>query len=153
MTTPFRSISAIVAIVATGLILAACGSDNATGPSEAQVKEAAGTVTDAVSTAKTQTTTQATTTTAPPTTTATTTTQVASADGKAVFTENCSGCHTLADAGASGAVGPNLDERKPSESTVETKVTNGGGGMPPFGGQLSPEEIKAVAAYVSSSAG
>jgi mono/diheme cytochrome c family protein len=32
-------------------------------------------------------------------------------------------------------------------------VTNGGGGMPAFKGQLSPAEIVAVAEYVSSSAG
>jgi mono/diheme cytochrome c family protein len=38
--------------------------------------------------------------------------QVASAnigEGKALFIKNCSSCHTLADANASGIVGPNLD--------------------------------------------
>ena len=30
-------------------------------------------------------------------------------DAKAVFTQNCSSCHTLAAAGATGTVGPNLD--------------------------------------------
>jgi mono/diheme cytochrome c family protein len=42
---------------------------------------------------------------------------------------------------------------KPSEPTVEKQVTNGGGGMPPFKGQLTPAQIKAVAAYVASTAG
>ncbi len=32
------------------------------------------------------------------------------AAGKEVFSANCAGCHTLADAGAAGAVGPNLDD-------------------------------------------
>ena len=39
-------------------------------------------------------------------------------------------CHTLADAGASGAVGPNLDETKPSYELVVDRVTNGKGVMP-----------------------
>lgn len=142
MTTAVRSLTTIVALVATGLVLAACGSDNDTGPSDAQVKEAAGTTTQAA------TTTQATTTEA-----TTTTTQAAAADGKAIFTANCSSCHTLADAGASGAVGPNLDDLKPDEARVVAIVSAGRGGMPSFDGQLSPAEIKAVSTYVSSSAG
>lgn len=75
------------------------------------------------------------------------------AAGRTVFTTNCAGCHTLAEANASGTVGPDLDELRPDEATVETKVTEGGGGMPAFGGRLSREEISAVAAYVSSVAG
>jgi mono/diheme cytochrome c family protein len=31
-----------------------------------------------------------------------------------------------------------------------TQVTNGGGGMPPFGETLSEQQIQDVAAYVSS---
>ena len=73
--------------------------------------------------------------------------------GKDVFTSNCATCHTLADVGASGSVGPNLDDLKPDQATVEHQVTNGGGGMPAFGGQLSDAEIQAVAQYVSSVAG
>ncbi len=75
-------------------------------------------------------------------------------DGKQVFASaGCGGCHTLKDAGTSGNVGPNLDQLKPSKQVVAHQVTNGGGGMPPFKGQLTPAEIDAVAAYVSSSAG
>ncbi len=48
----------------------------------------------------------------------------------------------LADAGASGTVGPDLDEVKPSEELVSDRVTNGLGAMPSFKGQLSEEEIK-----------
>lgn len=75
------------------------------------------------------------------------------AEGKTVFVDNCGGCHTLADAGTSGNVGPNLDDLKPSKATVESVVTSGGAAMPAFEGTLSPEEITAVAQYVSSVAG
>jgi mono/diheme cytochrome c family protein len=76
------------------------------------------------------------------------------AAGKAVFTSaGCVSCHTLADAGAKGTVGPNLDEAKPDAALVTDRVTNGKGVMPPFKGQLSDQQIKDVAAYVSSVAG
>jgi mono/diheme cytochrome c family protein len=73
--------------------------------------------------------------------------------GEAVFTENCGGCHTLAAAGTSGTVGPNLDEQKPDKARVEEQVRNGGGGMPAFEGELPDTQITAVAEYVSSTAG
>ena len=79
--------------------------------------------------------------------------EVSAAAGKVVFTSNCATCHTLADAGATGSVGPNLDDLKPDEETVKNQVTNGGGGMPAFGGQLSETQIESVAKYVSSVAG
>jgi mono/diheme cytochrome c family protein len=79
--------------------------------------------------------------------------KAAAPDGKQIFTSNCASCHTLKAAGASGTVGPNLDALKPAESKVETQVTNGGGVMPAFKSTLSPAEIKAVAQFVSSSAG
>jgi len=76
------------------------------------------------------------------------------AAGKEVFTSaGCVGCHTLADAGATGTVGPNLDDAKPSHDLVVERVTNGKGPMPPFKGQLSEKQIQDVAAYVSSVAG
>ena len=75
------------------------------------------------------------------------------ASGKDVFTSSCGGCHTLADAGTSGATGPNLDEAAPDAATVKAYVRGGGGGMPEFGDKLSNAEIDAVAAYVSSVAG
>jgi mono/diheme cytochrome c family protein len=77
----------------------------------------------------------------------------ANAQGKQIFSENCASCHTLKDANANGQVGPNLDDLKPDDATVQRQVTNGGGGMPAFKGQLSDAEIKAVAQYVSSVAG
>ena len=79
--------------------------------------------------------------------------QSASAEGKQIFTQNCGGCHTLQDAGTSGAVGPKLDELKPDKARVERQVTNGGAKMPAFKGRLKPDQIDAVATYVSSVAG
>lgn len=79
--------------------------------------------------------------------------QPSAGGGEKVFTDNCSSCHTLAAAGASGKVGPNLDQLKPSANLVTTQVTNGGGGMPAFKGKLSEDQIKQVADYVSSNAG
>jgi mono/diheme cytochrome c family protein len=76
------------------------------------------------------------------------------AAGKAVFTSaGCTSCHTLADAGAKGTVGPNLDDAKPAYDLVVDRVTNGKGVMPSFKGQLSETQIQDVAAYVSSVAG
>ena len=75
-------------------------------------------------------------------------------NGKAVFASaGCGGCHTLADAGSNGAVGPNLDDAAPDEAAVAEKVRAGGGGMPSFADRLSDQEIADVAAYVSSVAG
>src|SRR5882724_10587316 len=69
--------------------------------------------------------------------------------GKAVFeSAGCKGCHTLKDAGATGTVGPNLDQAKPALSLVVERVTKGAGAMPPFKGQLSDKQIADVAAYV-----
>ena len=94
------------------------------------------------------------------------------AAGKKVFTTaGCAGCHTLADAGSTGAVGPNLDNvaaaakkagQDPAvyvkESIVDPgKVVAAGyasGVMPAnFGDSLSTKEIADVVAYVTSVAG
>ena len=89
----------------------------------------------------------------PPAATTAGDTAAGEASGEAIFVENCGGCHTLAAADTSGTTGPNLDERMPDTATVEEQVRNGGGGMPAFEGELSDDEITAVAEYVSSSAG
>jgi mono/diheme cytochrome c family protein len=75
------------------------------------------------------------------------------AAGKDVFIANCGSCHTLADAGTTGTIGPDLDAAAPPLEIVVTQVTNGGGGMPPFEDSLTEQEIQDVAAYVSSAAG
>jgi cbb3-type cytochrome c oxidase subunit III len=76
-----------------------------------------------------------------------------STNGKDIFLANCGSCHTLADAGTSGTVGPNLDQLKPNQSIVQRQVINGGGAMPAFKGVLTPAQITAVSKYVSSVAG
>lgn len=55
----------------------------------------------------------------------------------------------LADAGASGSIGPSLDRntRLTREFTLAT-ITNGQGAMPAFGGQLTDAEIAVVTDYV-----
>ena len=73
-------------------------------------------------------------------------------NGEAVFASaGCGGCHTFSKAGSSGSIGPDLDEAAPSFDKVVTQVTNGGGPMPAFKGQLSEQEIRDVAAFVSGS--
>ncbi len=73
--------------------------------------------------------------------------------GMKVFSSTCASCHTLAAAGSTGTVGPNLDQLKPSDAVVVKQVTNGGGGMPAFGTSLSKTQIQSVAKYVSTVAG
>jgi cytochrome c553 len=103
------------------------------------------------------TSTTAGTTTAPPTTTGgggggSLETKGSPTAGKQVFASaGCGGCHTLKAAGSSGNVGPNLDTLKPSEDDARDQVEHGGGGMPPFEGQLSDKQIQDVAAFVFAS--
>ena len=74
------------------------------------------------------------------------------AAGKAVFASaGCGACHTLGAAGASGNVGPNLDDAKPDHALVVERVSKGKGGMPSFAGQLDEKQIEDVAAYVVAS--
>ena len=74
-------------------------------------------------------------------------------DGKTIFQSECASCHTLKAANTTGTIGPNLDQLKPSEAVVQHQVEVGGGVMPAFKGKLTPAQIKAVATFVSSSAG
>jgi mono/diheme cytochrome c family protein len=74
-------------------------------------------------------------------------------DGKSIFTATCASCHTLADAGTIGTVGPNLDESRPPTELVVDRVTNGQGAMPSFKDSLDADQIQAVADYVAGAAG
>jgi mono/diheme cytochrome c family protein len=69
-------------------------------------------------------------------------------DPKALFTSNCAGCHTFAAAGTNGTVGPNLDQISLPADGIAEQIRNGGGGMPPFQGQLTDEQIQALAKFV-----
>ncbi|MDA7582935.1 cytochrome c [Candidatus Pelagibacter sp.] len=73
--------------------------------------------------------------------------------GKIIFVGdgNCATCHSLNDANSNGNIGPNLNEIKPDISRVLMAVKNGIGVMPAYQGQLSDEEINAVATYVVES--
>jgi mono/diheme cytochrome c family protein len=62
----------------------------------------------------------------------------------------CTACHTLSDARSNGAVGPSLDGNASlTEDFITSRVTNGQGAMPAFGGQLTPKEVSDVAYYIA----
>ncbi len=74
------------------------------------------------------------------------------AAGESIFADNgCGSCHTLAAAGTSGSIGPNLDDAQPDHELVVDRVTNGAGAMPAFGDSLDEQQINDVAAYVVES--
>lgn len=76
------------------------------------------------------------------------------ATGKKVFASaGCSGCHTLSAAGATGTVGPNLDQAQPDYRLATARVTLGKGAMPSFKGQLSDQDIANVASFVVQATG
>jgi mono/diheme cytochrome c family protein len=78
----------------------------------------------------------------------------ASAEGKQIFTQSCGTCHTLADAGTNGTVGPNLDQLKPDKQRVLNAIKNGGAGTGAMPANIvTGKEAEAVAEYVSSVAG
>jgi alcohol dehydrogenase (cytochrome c) len=72
------------------------------------------------------------------------------AAGKTVFSDNCAGCHGALGTGGNG--GPDLTAipSAKDKATVVKQVTNGGGGMPAFKGQLTEQQIQDVATYVTS---
>ncbi len=65
----------------------------------------------------------------------------------------CAVCHTLADAGAEGAIGPVLDDLKPDAARVATALRSGLGAMPSYADSLTPEQIEAIARYVAFATG
>ena len=96
--------------------------------------------------------------------------------GKTIFTGvgSCGSCHTLADAGTTGTVGPNLNTLKAAcaapasqqargatlEKCIETAITDPYKYLPPgynvgimpdtFSKTLSPSQIQALVAYLAS---
>ena len=72
--------------------------------------------------------------------------------GKSLFlmaVPACAICHTLKDAESEGAVGPVLDEIKPSVERVAKALRNGLGSMPSYRAKFSDSQIEAIARYVS----
>jgi cytochrome c553 len=150
----------VLLVAAFGLVAAGCGQEQeqtatpetveGSTPTETETTETETETTETTETETTETETTGTETTA--------TTPVIEGDpvaGKEVFlgASACGGCHTLADAGSTGTVGPNLDEAQPDYELALDRVTNGQGGMPSFSSTLSEQQIADVAAYVSSAAG
>jgi cytochrome c553 len=151
-----RTLALAAVVAALGIAAAGCGGeeevsptpDTITGttptettPTETQPTETEPTETDGTETTPTETETEPGATEGDP------------VAGKQIFIANCAACHTLADAGTSGTVGPNLDDAQPSSELVTDRVTNGQGAMPSFAGTLSDQDIADVAAYVSQTAG
>ena len=150
----------VFVLVALTLALAAgfaagCGSEEEATPTPDPIT---GTLTtDTTETETTETTETETDTTDTETETETETTDTAPAGGgdpaagKEVFlgVGGCGSCHTFADAGTSGSIGPNLDDAAPSLDLALDRITNGQGAMPSFSGQLTDQQIADVAAYVS----
>jgi mono/diheme cytochrome c family protein len=137
-----RKLTAFGSLLAVAVAVSACGGSSGSSSSSSSAES-----TSAPATSKPATTSS------PVTTTAGGGGAVTAAAGKKVFSASCGSCHTLAAAGTSGNVGPNLDDLKPDQASVVHQVTNGGGGMPSFASQLSKAEIQSVAKYVSSVAG
>jgi len=70
--------------------------------------------------------------------------------GRDLFSNwGCGACHSLADADAHGDVGPHFDGAGLTEDFIKTRVTNGQGAMPAFGGQMTPQEIADIAYYIA----
>lgn len=152
------SLLLVLVVAALGLAAAGCGGEQSqTATPETVQGEVATTETTTTETEPTTSESTATETTSESTTTETGATPPKGdpVAGKAIFlgASGCTGCHTLADAGSSGTVGPNLDDAKPSFELAYDRVTNGQGGMPSFGTSLTDQQRADVAAYVSSVAG
>ncbi|MGH3137465.1 MAG: c-type cytochrome [Gaiellaceae bacterium] len=155
-----RAALVLVVLVATlGLVAAGCGGEETVTATpdtvEGTIETTTTETTETTGTETTETETTETETTATETTETTPALEGDPVAGKEVFlgASSCGGCHTLADAGTTGAVGPNFDESQPSYELALDRVTNGQGGMPAFSGTLSEQQIADVAAYVSSAAG
>jgi mono/diheme cytochrome c family protein len=106
-----------------------------------------------------------TSTTATSTTESSTTTAASTDEGAQLFeSQGCSGCHTLAAAGSTGTTGPDLDGALKGESAafIKTSIVDPNktvakgyppNVMPQTFGDLPPEQIDALVAYLVESTG
>jgi cytochrome c551 len=71
------------------------------------------------------------------------------ATAEAVYKQQCISCHA---ADLSGGVGPNLQKigATMSADQISTQIQNGGGGMPPFKGTLTDDEITALTDWLAN---
>jgi mono/diheme cytochrome c family protein len=127
------ALSVLVGVAILGLLVAAYAIGNTKGSRDAREEAAAAAPSDGAAA-----------------------TSAAGVDESAVlaFTGACGSCHTLAVAGTSGTVGPNLDELMPTVELVLAAIANGGTGtgqMP--AGLLAGDEAERVAGLVASTAG
>ena len=149
-------LAALTLVLAVG-VAAGCGGEEEATPTPDTITGTVTTDTTETETAETETTeteTTETTGTGTETTETTDTAPAAGGDpgaGKEVFlgVGGCGSCHTFADAGTSGSIGPNLDDAAPSLDLALDRITNGQGAMPAFSDQLTEQQIADVAAYVS----
>jgi mono/diheme cytochrome c family protein len=76
-------------------------------------------------------------------------TPAALAAGRKLFGDNgCGGCHTLADAGAAGVVGPAFDGNAITADVAFQTIHDGRGPMPSFAGALTDPQIRELANYI-----
>lgn len=69
--------------------------------------------------------------------------------GAEVFASaGCGSCHAFEAAGSTATAAPDLDGSSVGFEAAVEQIRNGGGGMPPFAGQLSDEQIRDVATFV-----
>ncbi len=69
--------------------------------------------------------------------------------GAEVFASaGCGSCHVLEEAGSTGTVGPTLDGANLEYEAAYQQIAQGGGGMPPFEGQLDEQQLADVTAFV-----
>ena len=81
--------------------------------------------------------------------------QAVKASGVATVKLNCGSCHTLAEAGITGNVGPNLDNAHPAFALAVYRLTNGKGGMPSFkkNNGWTDAQIQCIAGFIATYAG
>jgi mono/diheme cytochrome c family protein len=149
----------VLPVIAVALLASGCFDSKSAGTISSPITVNVGTTQTEVNPAASSTGTTASTSTGAGSTAASSTASTSTGSAtpaypptaKAKFASTCGGCHTLADAGTHGTVGPNLDGLKPDLATVEHQIANGGAVMP--AGLLKGQDLKDVAEYVSSVAG
>lgn len=145
------------AVVGVAAVVIGCGGsddDSSTSAAAPPAETTVSTATAPAQTAPAETTSAANPATAPDETRSSPETI---ALGKEVFASNCQSCHGMAGkraTGTPGELGPDFDEVKfTSRAYVDWRLAFGGFGMQSFEKSLSPDELRAVQAYVFERSG